>query len=165
VENNYLACFVMWHKVMRFLTKLQSLSAGDCYLILWANITLPIVGVRLRCQGFKQVYCWAKDQPTRKSPSEARRNDRPANLAKLINFAATTGLYRANCLCRSLVLLHVMQREGFSGELKLGVPTRSTGHSRPDLDAHAWVEYEGTVVNDHLDIGLEYVVFDLDLLN
>ena len=147
---------------MRFLKKLRSLSLLDYYVLLWATVMLPVTGLRLRFQGFKKVYTWAKGRPIHHPATVAETTDRSTHLGKLINFVAMNGLYRANCLSRSLVLLRVMEKEGLPGELKIGVPKDRNARALSILDAHAWVEYQGTVINDHVDVAQTHARFDFN---
>jgi hypothetical protein len=147
---------------MRLLSKLRSLSLLDYYVLLWATVMLPVTGLRLRSRGFKKVYSWANGRSNHHSAAIADAAGRSAHLGKMINFVALNGLYRANCLCRSLVLLRVMQREGLPGELKIGVPKDRNARSLSILDAHAWVESQGTVINDHVDVAQTHAGFDFN---
>ena len=147
---------------MRLLSKLRSLSLLDYYVLLWATVMLPVTGLRLRSQGFKKVYSWADGSSNHHSAMVTDTTGRSTHLGKMINFVAMNGVYRANCLCRSLVLLRVMQREGLAGELKIGVPKDRNARSLSILDAHAWVESQGTVINDHVDVAQTHARFDFN---
>lgn len=146
---------------MNFISKARSLSLGDYYMLLWANIMLPVTGLRLRTQGFKKAYGWANGGSSMPPQKTGDSLNRPIQLGKLINFAALHGLYHAKCLCRSLVLLKVLRKEGFAGELKVGVSSESGGKPPSILDAHAWVECDGVVVNDHANVAANHAVFHL----
>ncbi len=71
----------------------------------------------------------------------------------MVQIAARRGLYRANCLQQSLCLWWILQRQGISTDLRIGV------RKGEQLDAHAWVEYRGTVLNDRPDIAQEFSPF------
>ena len=144
---------------MKIWSKLRSLSLDDYYLLLWASIMLPVVGCRLRLQGFKRVYSQANGQSFRHPSVLANATGRSVHLGKVVNLVAAKGLYRANCLCRSSVLLRMMQREGIVGELRIGIPEKPDGRPFSILDAHAWVEYQGVVINDHEDVASKHAVF------
>ena len=149
---------------MRLLNKFLSLSPGDYYVLLWATVMLPAVGWRLRYQGYKRVLSWAHGSSNHHPAAISGTTDRPVHLGKMINFVASKGLYRANCLCRSLVLLRLMRREGLTGDLKIGVPKDREAGSLSVLEAHAWVEYQGVVVNDHADVTSNHAKFDYNQL-
>ena len=147
---------------MRMFNKLRSFTPADYRVLLWATIMLPAVGLRLRIQGFKSVYSWAHDRSIHRIAADADGTERSIRLGRMVNIAASRGLYRASCLCRSLVLLKAMQREGLKGELKIGVGKEPRGKLPSVLNAHAWVEHAGLVVNDAEGVASTYVLFDVD---
>lgn len=72
----------------------------------------------------------------------------------MVDVAARYGPYRAKCLVRSLVLLRLMAQNGWRGELILGANLNSE-----EFGAHAWVQYQGEVVNDRVDVERDYGKF------
>lgn len=149
---------------MKLLNKFLSLGPGDYYVLLWATVMLPAVGWRLRSQGYKRVHSWAQGTSNHHPAVNSDTTDRPVHLGKMINFVASKGLYRANCLCRSLVLLRLMRKEGLTGDLKIGVPKDCGTGSLSVLEAHAWVEYQGVVINDNADVTSNHAKFDFNQL-
>jgi hypothetical protein len=65
--------------------------------------------------------------------------------------------YGGTCLDRSVFLWLVMRLHGIDGAIRIGL-TRSDG----PLEGHAWVELDGSVVNDAADVAERYAVFDED---
>jgi hypothetical protein len=59
-----------------------------------------------------------------------------------------------NCLVRSLALFGVLRRAGIAAELRIGVDRTASA-----LQAHAWVEVDGTPVNDAADVAARYAPF------
>jgi len=59
-----------------------------------------------------------------------------------------------SCLARSLVLQKILQIYHIPGELIIGVPRDQK--ILQDFQAHAWVEYQGIVLNDLSDIEASY---------
>lgn len=59
-----------------------------------------------------------------------------------------------NCLVRSVALLGLLRNAGVGAELRVGV-----GQTAPCLDAHAWVEVDGTPVNDAADVAARFAPF------
>lgn len=147
---------------MRMFNKLRSLTPADFRVLLWTTFMLPAVGLRLRLQGFKPVYSWAHGRSNHRISAMADGTDRSIRLGRMVNIAATRGLYRASCLCRSLVLLKAMQREGLQGELKIGIGKEPRGGHPAILNAHAWVEHGGLVINDAEGVASAHVLFDFD---
>jgi hypothetical protein len=63
----------------------------------------------------------------------------------LVSIAAFHGLCRPACLPRALVLHRLLQGYGINSILQIGVQPGAAGQ----LQAHAWVEYDGAVLGDH----------------
>ena len=73
--------------------------------------------------------------------------------AELVEVAARHGLFRANCLHKSIALCGLLRRLGLPARLRIGVLPRS----RP-LQAHAWVELDNNPLGTP-DVG-GYRAFD-----
>ncbi|HEX5831462.1 MAG TPA: lasso peptide biosynthesis B2 protein, partial [Gemmatimonadaceae bacterium] len=107
---------------------------------------LPLTVARLRGARTPVVVC----DPDGGAPAPAvspERLARALRLARVVELAARHGVASGNCLSRSLTLLDLMAREGLGGELRIGVRTGDGG-----IDAHAWVELDGRVLNDGADV-------------
>jgi len=64
---------------------------------------------------------------------------------------------RPSCLDRSVLLWFIAEIYDLDASIRIGVaPAGDT------IDGHAWVEIDGTVVNDDPDVAAEFVVFDED---
>lgn len=150
---------------MSFFSKFRTLSPADYYLLIWASLLLPLVGFRLRIQGFKKVYQWATAGATHRNQTHDVSGYQPGHVGKLVNFVAIKGVYRAKCLCRSLVLLKLLSNAGLNGELRIGIPKNRNNQPHSILDAHAWVELHGVVINDRENVVKEYAVFELSSLD
>jgi hypothetical protein len=113
-----------------------------------AAALIPTVAAALRVLGFERVRTWV-DRATR-TPAQQRPSAIDRSVLA-INRAKRYGPYPGNCLSQSLTLLWLLRRSGFSPSLQLGVRlTDST------FAAHAWVEYEGRVLNDTQDVHERY---------
>ena len=78
--------------------------------------------------------------------------------------AVRYGPWRPRCLLRSLTLARYLGRRGIACEVRIGLPAEQGGAAPgADLDfsAHAWVEYDGVVLNDRDDVAALYAPFDL----
>ena len=64
-----------------------------------------------------------------------------------------TGI-EGTCLVRSLTLWAILLRSGLKTDLRVGFRRREG-----KLEGHAWVEYEGTPLNEEKDITRTYSVF------
>lgn len=75
-------------------------------------------------------------------------------VARWVDVAARRGVFRSNCLHRSLTLWWLLRRRGLENELRIGVRKGSD-----QMEAHAWVEYAGEVLNDAPAVRQDYVPF------
>ena len=135
--------------------KLRALPVRDWFVLCYACLLMPVVWVSLRAFGLPRTLAWA----VAPRPSEQIHDSRVpthASLGRLVNIAAGYGPIRAACLVRSLVLVRILSGRGMTGTLQVGV--RKGAPSQ--LDAHAWVEYEGLPVNDHPNVAKDFAVFD-----
>jgi hypothetical protein len=137
------------------LNKFSALSRGERQLLMEAFLLLPAIHLGLRLLGYsrmlRMIERWT---PRRSAASKVLRADetvRAGELARLIAIAAERGLYKATCLRRSLLLWWFLRKEGITGTLRFGVRTSSG-----TLEAHAWVECHGIVVNDAPDVRERY---------
>lgn len=80
----------------------------------------------------------------------------PQRLAFLVNTAAAYAPFPMTCLPRALFLWGWLRQYGLPANLRLGV--RKQGGM---LLAHAWLEYEGVILNDNPAHVAQYAPFDL----
>lgn len=67
-------------------------------------------------------------------------------------------VYRPNCLKRSLLLYHFLQRAGMDVQIYLGVQRArqpAAGFAQGELRGHAWLVYRGAAVYEPSDEDLE----------
>lgn len=128
-------------------------------LILRAVVFLPLSGIGLRVFGFLR---WKKliERFSRKNRipggTPLKLQFEIANRAvRAVRSAELHGPARPNCLDRSMTLWWLLRRDGVDAELHIGA--RKNG-SR--LEAHAWVELNGQVLNDTTDVHTHYARFD-----
>jgi hypothetical protein len=77
---------------------------------------------------------------TERSLPELRR------LAWLVDVAANRQPVTVRCLTRSLALVWMLRRRGVDADFHIGV-----GLGADHLEAHAWVEWKGEVLNEPFD--------------
>jgi hypothetical protein len=142
-------------KWRRFLAR----PAEDRALILRAMVLLPLTGIGLRVFGFRRCQQWMeKVSNTKNSLYELEPSaqlDVATRVVRAIRSAELHGFATPNCLQRSMILWGLLRREGIRGELHIGA--RKTG---AHLEAHAWVELDGRVLNDHAEVDRHYARFD-----
>ena len=72
--------------------------------------------------------------------------------------AAAAVPWPTTCLSRSLALCWFLRRQGVAAEVQLGVRPRPGG-----LEAHAWVVWQGAVLNDTPDVAQRYTPLSLPM--
>lgn len=76
-------------------------------------------------------------------------------LARITDAAARRLPLTTRCLQRALTLVWLLRRRGVGGRLRIGVRRTEQG-----IDAHAWVEVAGSVVNDSPHHCSQFVVLE-----
>lgn len=115
-------------------------SFRDCIVLLEAAALAVHVVVGLRIQTPKTLICRLGQAARRGGPALVPILD-PYRAARLVE--AISAPCRMRCLTQSLVLFRILRRRGLAAELRIGV--RRVGDN---LNAHAWVEYDGHVLLD-----------------
>ena len=135
--------------------KLRALPVRDWFVLGYACLLVPVVWMSLRAFGLPRTLAWAVAPRPSEQTNDSRVSTK-ASLGRLVNIAARYGPIRAACLVRSLVLIRILSGRGATGTLQIGVRKGSS----TQLDAHAWVEYEGIPVNDHPNVARDFAIFD-----
>ena len=134
----------------------------DRALILRAALLLPLTEVGLRALGFQRCRQLAEKLflPAPPSPtlSPALQRETALRILRAVRSAELHGPSHPNCLERSMTLWWMLRRRGIEGELHIGA--RKEGAR---LEAHAWVELGGEVLNDGADVHAHYARFDAPL--
>jgi transglutaminase superfamily protein len=120
---------------------LSTASAWRAPSVLRCGIMILTLKTALRFSGFGKVMHWIGER-VRTVPQERALD--PESLRATERAVAMAGaLYpgRALCLEQSLVLYYLLRRRGVQAEYCQGVIPAP-------FEAHAWVEYQGTVLND-----------------
>ena len=145
----------MWEAFQRFRTldwKAQKIFGH-------AAILLPRVMMSLRLRGFKQTQSKLQANLPPVSPVEAQAPG-PAivqTICRMVSAAGHYGIARPNCLEESLVLWYLLRRENIPGVLRIGVRK-----SQGEFEAHAWVEYLGTALNQGEWTHPHYAAFETE---
>ena len=105
---------------------------------------------------WKSVFAWfsARRVQRAQAPNSAPLGAAGA-IARLEDLAARHLFFRTNCLERSLVLCWLLERRGIGSQLRLGA--RKEGGR---FEAHAWVEVDGSVLNDPYEPHLHFAPFE-----
>ena len=126
-------------------TQRRRFVGADGITLLQAFVRLMIVDAQLRVRSFR---CLVEGAQGAKQLQFADGNPvalgRAGRYARMLTIASRFPLLRARCLHQSLALHLWLRGEGSSSELRIGVRKQSQ-----TLQAHAWAELNGAVVNDH----------------
>ena len=141
-----------WRKVWR-------LSQAERWLLVQAAFALPAVAALIRLKGLRECQATlARLAPTGDNrrpaagvPAEALAH----TVTRMVAAAAAHGPYRANCLQRSVALWWLLRRRGLTSELRIGTRTHAGR-----FEAHAWVEFDGMVLNESRDVLARFTPFD-----
>lgn len=117
-------------------------------------LLLPLLRVSLRLLGYRRSrtgLLWLSPTPLPHSHHSEMALQRACRLAQYVNTASRRGFIRSTCLERSLLLWWWLRWMGIPTQICSGVRKYNSS-----VDAHAWLEYSGVVVNDRSDIAVHY---------
>lgn len=138
--------------------KLKEFSWSELMVLMQTFLLLPLVGFGIKCFGFRGFYGAIANSTPKKhrvQGKEGREGIKEARaIAKIIEIASRYGLYKPNCLQKSLLLWWLLRRGNIESELRIGVRK-----NEELLEAHAWVEYQGCVLNDRSDVDQDFAPF------
>ncbi len=136
-------------------SRLKQLSIADRWVLCQAVLLLPLVHLGLLLLGYYRLRLlleWVTfPHKQHGTPSELEAIQGAQRLAGVVAIASRRGLIRATCLRSSLLLWWLLREQGMETQVCFGV--RMNGSK---LEAHAWVEYSGTVLNDFGDTRRHY---------
>jgi hypothetical protein len=144
--------------------KFIGLSAPDRLLFSQSLVLLPVAALALRLMGLrnykKLLDKLSRDKLSRGGNTFADRDDRMLGdrvrqTARLVEAARRYGPYRAKCLPQSLTLWWLLRRRGIESQIRFGARKNAL-----QMEAHAWVEFEGVPLNDSLDVGERFKPFE-----
>ncbi len=146
----------MWERLRRF----RALERPAQELFLRAVVLLPLVALSLRWRGFRATQAalerfLPKANP---EPDAALANKDAAVTAHMVNAADRHGLVHPSCLAKSLTLWWLLARQGIPSRLRIGIRKE-----KERFEAHAWVERDGTALNEPDEHHHHYAAFDESL--
>jgi hypothetical protein len=128
-------------------------------LVLRGMVLLPLTMLGLRTMSFRRCKELIKQFSSVTSSPQRVEADRQVVVRKIIvaamNAVEKNGPWRPNCLERSLALWWLFRMNAMDGELHIG-GRKNQGR----FEAHAWVEWDGQVLNDSMDVHKHYARFD-----
>ena len=140
------------HKAHRW----SSLSARERGIFLRALIFLPIVTTSLKTVGFRRTQAWLSRKASGAFAASAERTRADVlRTIDLVRAARKWQIMRSTCLPYSLVLWKLLRAQGIDSDVRIGVRRGISG----EVEAHAWIEWNGEVLNDRTDVASHYVPF------
>jgi hypothetical protein len=130
--------FLIVKKLRTRFVRVASLGRQDWGVLAEAIVTLLAIQIALHVVDFPRLLSW-----TRRT---SRGTPLPAHLVRHVAWLVSIAgrLTPCRCLARSLALSRVLGRRGVATEVRIGVLTDGG-----TLQAHAWVEWTGRLLNDH----------------
>jgi hypothetical protein len=129
------------------------LSTEERGLLLQATPRLLAVRLALRGLGYRRTHDLLARRlaagPLRAEPATARL------IAEAVDRAGRHAGPPAGCLARSLTLWWLLRARGLEADLWIGVRRAEAA-----LEAHAWVEHAGLVINDRPDVRTAFSAFE-----
>jgi hypothetical protein len=143
----------MSEKLRRF----SALEREAQKLFLRAMALLPAVALSLRWRGFRATQSTLQKYLSNEIPEidSGLVNKRMALTAHMVNAADRHGLVHPSCLAKSLALWWLLGRQGIHSQLRIGISKENE-----KFEAHAWVERDGTAVNEPEERHHHYAAFD-----
>ncbi len=141
------------------LSNIPLLSWLELRYLLLSLILIPLTRLSINRWGLQRVHLWLwRHIPQHSAKNPALTEKKLIRLCRVMTKGANLSFIHTTCLHRSLTICWLLQRRGIGCELHIGV-TRQNGI----FAAHAWVEKDGTVLNDKRDKVLKFVEFDQPL--
>jgi hypothetical protein len=146
----------MWEQLRRF-SALERTARG---IFLRAAILLPLISLSLRLRGFRKTQASLQkflSSPDRVVGDSART--RCELTVRMVRAAVRhSRLGHPTCLEESLALWWLLRRHGIACRLRIGVRKHDE-----KFEAHAWVERDGTALNEPEALHEHYAAFDAAL--
>jgi len=135
--------------------KWRELSPSERRLLLATLAILPAVAGAIRLFGLRRI-CQALSGSAAVKPGACAEDAAEAQaVCRLVEIAARRGAGRPTCLARSVTLRWLLLRRGIDSTLRIGVRTLAGC-----IEAHAWVEQAGRVLNDTEDVRERFAPFE-----
>jgi hypothetical protein len=145
----------MWERIRRF----SALGRTARGLFLRAAALLPLISLSLRLHGFRKTQAFLQRfLSASNNEADSAAPDRAALTVRMVRAAVRHGFGHPTCLEESLALWWLLGRQGIASALRIGVRKQDE-----KFEAHAWVEREGTALNEPESLHAHYAAFDAAL--
>lgn len=135
------------------LARLRALSRAEVVATLQYCVLIPLLALSLWLHGYKRTLSLLTRMAVARPTPPSYKAARVHTLVCALRRAKRRAPYRGNCLSQSLALWWQLHRAGMTPEIRFGVRRQDAR-----LDAHAWVELDGHVLNDRRDVAERYKV-------
>ena len=143
-----------WKSPLRKYHTFIALSGYERSLLLQALCLLPLVAIAVRFKGFSFTQDLLVRLPSWQSVPD-RIEAQIQTTVRMVRVAVRYQRPWANCLKQSLVLWVLLRWQGITSEIRIGVQREADVFA-----AHAWVEYQGRVLNDTSEVHQQFQPFD-----
>ena len=143
----------MWERFRRF----SALDRQVQKVFLHALVLLPMITLSLRWRGFRATQASLTFLLSNAHPESgtAAVNTNASATARMVEAADRHGLVHPSCLAKSLTLWWLLARQGIPSQLRIGVRKEIE-----KFEAHAWVDCDGTALNEPDEHHQHYAAFD-----
>ena len=149
---------ISFDRLKRGLLAFYRFNSYEKHIFYQSFFLLPLVSYSLRFFGYKKVY-----RNIRNNILNAKRSsDINDNIYDQIELVIDVfnrvvwGIYpKLTCLPKSLTLWWILNRNGLEADFFIGVKKKPRA-----IQGHAWVEFEGKILNDNEHFVNEYTVID-----
>ena len=146
----------MWKAYQRY----RALDPEARSLFGQAVLLLPQISLSLRARGFtktkdtlqQKLHSTVSDRPLDQNTAEQVQKT-----CRMVKAASRYGIVRPTCLVESLALWYLLQKQGISVALRIGV------RKSEKFEAHAWVECAGVALTEPEAKHQEFAAFDAAL--
>lgn len=145
----------MLERLASLAARLRALNSRDYRILLAASVLLPLFWLGLRALGLTRFHALIMRRRLRAARLQP---DGVHQLARRVNTAARHSPFPATCLTRSLLLAWLLRDRGIATDLRIGVRLKDGV-----LDAHAWLECDGSPINDRPAVARDFPPFDRPL--
>jgi hypothetical protein len=132
---------------MKRVRKFLSLSSREKFLLVKAAMLVIAIRIGLTFLPFATLHNLVAKCPREKGIPNKKERPSIEQIAWSVR-AAGYFVPKATCLVQALAIQAFLQREGFPAILQIGVTKGDKG----ELQAHAWVESQGKVLNGGLKV-------------
>ena len=147
--------------VRRKLQSFKSLSRDLKVASIFILLTIPLIELSLRSLGFNQTFQFV--QRYRIIPKNFTKLNRDEHVTKIsMHFSSLVqyGRFSGRCLSQSLALWWWLHHLEIPSVVRFGHRVVSN-----DLMGHAWVEIEGTPLNEKSNISLKFMPFSKGIIH